>query len=53
VKTAVLQTMVFDESMIVPLYEAKVPVTLFLERSKQIDAPLIERYDDRNLNLVY
>ena len=41
VKTAIMSTMVFEEECISPLLEAKVPITLFLERPKEEAGPQI------------
>jgi hypothetical protein len=39
VKTAIMSTMVFEQECISPLLESKVPITLFLERSKDESGP--------------
>jgi hypothetical protein len=53
VKCAILNTMVFDPSMLKPLLQAKVPITVFLDRPKSVFGPLVEPQDFANTNLVY
>ena len=53
VKTAIMSTMVFEEQCITPLLEAKVPITLFLERPKDESGPQVLYSTQLNMNLVF
>ena len=53
VKTAIFNTMVFDQEMLLPLLKLKVPTTVFLHRSKTFQGPLVEYEEEFNLNFVY
>jgi len=45
VKTAIMQSMVFEGEMLELLLQAKVPITVFLERAKTFQGPLVEKDD--------
>lgn len=53
VQTAILNTMVFDPEMLVPLLLAKIPITVFLDRAKTFQGPLVDVEDEINTNFVY
>ena len=45
--------MVFDIDVLKPMLEAKVPLTVFLERSSDDKGPQVEYSTKLNMNLVY
>jgi len=45
--------MIFEPELIKNLLGAKIPITVFADRSKLIKAPLVERMDKFNCNVVY
>lgn len=45
--------MIFEPELIKSLLGAKVPTTVFLERSSAQTGPLVEKSEDLNINLVY
>jgi hypothetical protein len=53
VKVAILSTMVFDIDVLKPMLEAKIPLTVFLERSSDEKGPQVEYSTKLNMNLVY
>ena len=54
VKCAILHTMCFDQDVIKPLIDTKIPITLFKEGSDRHmpETTLIDRDDDLNINYV-
>lgn len=42
IKVAILSSMVFEVEVLLPLVEEKVPMTVFLERDKDVRKPFIE-----------
>ncbi len=53
VKVVILSTMVFDIDVLKPMLEAKIPLTVFLERSSDEKGPQVEYSTKLNMNLVY
>jgi hypothetical protein len=53
VQCAVMHTMIFEPELIKHLLGAKIPITVFADRSKYVKAPLVERMDQFNCNVVY
>lgn len=53
VKCAILQTMIFEPDLIKHLLGAKIPITVFADRSKLENGPLVDKNDKHNINMVY
>ena len=45
--------MVFEESLIAPLIKCKIPITVFKDREKGADGPLVEEFPEKNINYVH
>lgn len=53
VKCAILQTMIFEPDIIKHLLGARIPITVFSDRSKLENGPLVDKMDKHNINMVY
>lgn len=53
IKNAVFHTMVYEESLIIPLMKCGIPITVFKEREKGADGPLVEEIPSKNTNYVH
>ena len=53
VKCVIMHTMIFEPELIKHLLGAKIPITVFADRSRFVKEPLVERMDQFNCNVVY